>query len=103
VTSVDGQSGVPGEFSLDQNFPNPFNPSTQIRFMIPHEGQVKLSVFDLLGQEIRVLLHGSLRAGPHALAWDGRDASGEAAPSGVYFYRLTHEDRQITRKLLLLR
>jgi hypothetical protein len=103
VTGISDNSNVPTEFALDQNFPNPFNPSTQIRFMIPHEGQVKLSVFDLLGQEIRVLLHGPLPAGQHTLAWDGRGASGESAPSGVYFYRLTHGDRQVTRKLLLLR
>jgi hypothetical protein len=103
VTGTSDNPNVPTEFALDQNFPNPFNPSTQIRFTIPHEGQVKLSVFDLLGREIRVLLHGPLPAGQHTLAWDGRGASGESAPSGVYFYRLTHGDRQVTRKLLLLR
>ena len=103
VTGVSDNPNVPTEFALDQNFPHPFNPSTQIRFMIPHEGQVKLSVFDLLGREIRVMLHSSLTAGPHTLAWDGRDASGVSAPSGVYFYRLTYGDRQMTRKLLLLR
>ena len=103
VTGVSDNPNVPTEFALDQNFPNPFNPSTQIRFTIPHEGQVKLSVFDLLGREIRVMLHSSLTAGSHTLAWDGRDASGVSAPSGVYFYRLTHGDRQVTRKLLLLR
>jgi len=103
VTGTSDNPNVPTEFALDQNFPNPFNPSTQIRFTIPDEGQVKLSVFDLLGREIRVLLHSSLTAGSHTLTWNGRDASGVSAPSGVYFYRLTHGDRQVTRKLLLLR
>jgi hypothetical protein len=103
TTGIAGESIVPAGFSLDQNFPNPFNPSTQIRFTIPREGLVNLSVFDLLGQEIRVLLHGSLAAGQHTVTWDGSDALVEAAPSGVYFYRLTHGDRQVTRKLLLVR
>ncbi|MBF8294191.1 MAG: hypothetical protein HW389_736 [Bacteroidetes bacterium] len=103
ITGVSDNSNVPGDFALSQNFPNPFNPSTQIRFTIPHEGQVKLSVFDLLGREAKVLYHGFLPAGEHTVAWDGRNASGESAPSGVYFYRLTHGDRQVTRKLLLIR
>ncbi len=103
VTRVPENSELPLEFALNQNFPNPFNPSTHIRFTIPHEGQVRLSVFDILGREAKVLHQGFLPAGQHTVAWDGRNASGEAAPSGVYLYRLTQGDRQLTRKLLLLR
>ncbi len=103
TTRVAGESSVPAEFSLDQNYPNPFNPSTHIRFAVPLAGQTKLAVFDLLGQEIRVLHEGYLPPGEHILSWDGRFSSGVLAPSGIYFYRLTHGDRQVTRKLLLLR
>ncbi|MDP2887162.1 MAG: T9SS type A sorting domain-containing protein [Ignavibacteria bacterium] len=103
VTSVDGQSSVPGEFSLDQNFPNPFNPSTRIGFTIPDAGHVRLSVYDILGQEIFVLRDGYLSAGRHSVLWDGRNTSGETSPSGVYFSKLTQGNHQEVRKLLLLR
>jgi hypothetical protein len=103
VTSVDGQSSVPGEFSLNQNFPNPFNPSTRIGFTIPDAGRVKLSVYDILGQEIFVLRDGYLSAGRHSVLWDGRNTSGETSPSGVYFSKLTQGNHQEVRKLLLLR
>jgi hypothetical protein len=103
VTGVSQNSNIPQEFTLDQNFPNPFNPTTQIRFTNPQAGQVKLSVFDLLGRETKVLYQGTLNAGEHTLTWHGRNTSGEAMPSGVYFCRLTQGDRQITRKMLLIR
>jgi hypothetical protein len=103
VTDVAENGAVPTQFALDQNFPNPFNPSTQIRFSTPQSGQVKLSIFDLLGRETRELCNGILNAGEHTVSWDGRDAKGEPAPSGVYFYRLTQGERHATRKLLLLR
>ncbi|MCX6134043.1 MAG: T9SS type A sorting domain-containing protein [Ignavibacteriales bacterium] len=103
VTGISGNSNVPQEFALEQNYPNPFNPTTQIRFTIPHEGQVKLSVFDLLGREAKVLYQGFLPSGLHTVAWDGRNASGEAAPSGVYFYKLTRGDRHGIRKMILIR
>lgn len=103
VSGISEKSNIPLEFALNQNFPNPFNPSTRIRFTIPQEGLITLSVFDLLGREAKVLYHGILPAGEHTLSWDGRNASGEAAPSGVYFCRLTQGDRQVTRKMLLLR
>jgi hypothetical protein len=103
VTNVSQDSNVPQEFTLDQNFPNPFNPSTRIRFTIPQTGEVKLSVFDLLGREVKLLYQGVLNAGEHTLTWDSRNPLGEAAPSGVYICRLIQGDRQITRKMLLLR
>lgn len=103
VTGVSQNSNIPQEFALEQNYPNPFNPTTQIRFTNPQAGQVKLSIFDLLGREVKVLYQGSLNAGEHTLTWHGRNTSGEAVPSGVYFCRLTQGDRQITRKMVLIR
>lgn len=103
VTEVADKGTVPTEFGLDQNFPNPFNPSTQIRFRTPQGGQVRISIFDLLGQVTRALYDGVLNAGEHTISWDGRDVNGDPAPTGVYFYRLTQGERQMTRKLLLLR
>jgi hypothetical protein len=103
LTTIPDRSNVPSEFKLEQNFPNPFNPSTQIRFSVPIAGPVKLSVFDMLGREIRVLYAGFLDAGQHQVTWDGCDASGRALPSGVYVNRLTQGSRQESRKMILLR
>jgi hypothetical protein len=71
-------------FSLDQNFPNPFNPATRIKFAIPVESNVKLIVSNLLGQEISVLVDESMNAGNHEAVWNPKNVS-----SGIYFYTLS--------------
>jgi hypothetical protein len=76
-------SGLPGTFGLDQNFPNPFNPSTMITFHVPAAATVRLTVFDVLGREVATLVNDDRAAGIHRIAWN---AAGLA--SGVYFYRL---------------
>lgn len=79
---------VPERFALSQNFPNPFNPETTIRFDLPVESQVRLELFDVLGQRVRTLVAGQLSAGGQRVVWDGRDEDGLAVGNGVYFYRL---------------
>lgn len=78
----------PSLCSLDQNYPNPFNPSTSIRYTLTQLSRIELSVFTLLGQEAAVLDAGVKPVGAHSIAWNGRDASGNRMPSGVYVYRL---------------
>jgi hypothetical protein len=100
--SSSGEREIPVEFSFDQNFPNPFNPSTQIRFGLPNSAFVRLVVFDVLGREVQMLSSGYLEAGYHTLSWDASQLA-----SGVYFARLTVNDdagRQFftrTNRLLL--
>ena len=100
---------VPADFSLDQNYPNPFNPTTQIEYGLPVDGQVKLTVYDLLGQEGRSLISGlDQSAGYHNIMWDARDNRGLAVSAGVYIYRLTArgEDGKKfsrTKKMVLLK
>jgi len=89
---------VPTEFSLSQNFPNPFNPSTTIRFALPRTGTALLRVFNVLGKEVTTLVSGNLSAGTHIVNWEATGVS-----SGVYFYRLEAEEFTQTRKLVLLR
>ncbi len=95
---------LPLVYALEPNYPNPFNPQTQIRFRLPVEGPVALRLYDVLGQKIRTLVEGELRAGVHQAAWDGRDDQGRSVSSGVYFYVLEAgvQFRQV-RKLMLLR
>jgi hypothetical protein len=86
------------EFALEKNFPNPFNPTTTIRFSIQTAGEASLKIFNLLGEEVATLASGEMGTGSHTVHWD---ATGQ--PSGVYFYRLSTEDHVQTRKLILLR
>ena len=79
---------VPERFALSQNFPNPFNPETTIRFDLPVDAEVRLELFDVLGQRVRTLASGWLSAGGQRVVWDGRDEAGSAVGNGVYFYRL---------------
>ena len=93
----------PQGFSLDPNYPNPFNPSTLIRFSLPKPGEAGLSIYNLLGQRVATLVSGQREAGTYTLQWDGRDEQGRDLASGIYFYRL-HAGTQVeTRKMLLLR
>ena len=75
-------------FGLGQNYPNPFNPSTRIRVSLAAPGPVSLTVYDLIGRRVAVLMEGEGAAGVYELEWTGRDDLGRMLPSGVYVYRL---------------
>ena len=94
----DGLSIVAKKFGLDQNYPNPFNPSTTIRYQLEKTGEVRLSVFDITGKEIAVLVNGSQNAGDHQVEFYGENLS-----SGVYLYRLVSEDQSYVRKMMLVK
>lgn len=94
---------LPSDFRILGNHPNPFNPATVIRFELPRSGQVRLNVYNVLGQKIATLAERVLSGGSHEIAWDGRSNSGVSVSAGVYFYTLTVGDRLETRKMLLLR
>jgi hypothetical protein len=95
-TSV--EEAAPVSFSLSQNVPNPFNPSTTISFQLPVAGQVRLSVYNVAGQEVARLVDGPLAAGSHSAVFNGSRLS-----SGVYFYRLQAEGFTNARKMLLIK
>ena len=93
---------MPKDFMLEQNYPNPFNPSTVITFQLPKAVPVRLEVFSLLGQAIKVLAEGNLEPGTHQVVWKGDNAWGARVASGVYFCRLIAGRNTIqTRKMLL--
>ena len=88
---------------LAQNTPNPFNPSTTIRFTLADGGDTELQVFDVRGNNIKRLVAGSLAAGDHSVTWDGTDENGQRVPSGVYFYRLSSGAFEGMQRMLLLK
>jgi len=92
------QVEIPSEFELKQNYPNPFNPSTTISFALPDKGKVELVIFNILGEQIAIIIDQELGAGRYDFEWD---ASGLA--SGVYIYHLRYKEKQYTRKMLLLK
>ncbi len=89
---------LPHEFSLGQNYPNPFNPTTTIDFSLPVGGPVKLTVYNVLGQEVVTLVDRSLPAGTHQVEFDASNR-----PSGIYFYRLTYPGGNATKKMTLIK
>ena len=93
----------PLQFRLLPNTPNPFNPETLIRYELPKEGLVQLTVFNALGQKVRTLVQGVELAGAHAVRWDGRDERGMQVGSGIYVYRLQSFGFRAVKKMVLLR
>jgi hypothetical protein len=89
---------------LQQNSPNPFNPSTSIRFRLDRDGPAALRIYDESGRLVRTLLGGEvLAAGQHEFSWDGRDAAGELQSSGVYLYELRAGGATVARKMVMVR
>lgn len=101
TTSAGGT--LPGSFSLKQNYPNPFNPSTTISFSLPSKGMARIEIYNVLGKLVAVPFNGSAEAGEHQVVWDGKNETGEAVASGVYFYRLTADNYTDTKKMMLLK
>jgi endo-1,4-beta-xylanase len=91
-------SGIPSSYQLEQNFPNPFNPATTIRYSISQTSKVTLKVFDLLGKEIQTLVNTAQMPGQYQVTFDARNLT-----SGVYFYRLTAGSSVETKKLVLMK
>lgn len=90
-------------FALLPNFPNPFNPSTAIRFEVPAPGRASLRIFDASGRLVRTLVDGTLPAGRYRTVWNGVDDRGTAVASGVYVYTISAGRRTLTRKMTLLK
>ena len=104
IESTEPTGVSPRHFALHANAPNPFNSETSIRFELAEESAVRLEVFDLLGQRVRVLVAEALSAGEHQVLWDGRDELGARVSSGVYIYRLrAGGDFRQQRRMLLLK
>lgn len=98
AVNVEETVSVPANFSLDQNYPNPFNPTTTITYSVPQTSSVKLVVYNLIGQEVAVLVDDVVNAGNHKVYFDA-----SALSSGIYFYSLSSENAVLTNKLVLLR
>jgi hypothetical protein len=89
--------------ALKSNYPNPFNPETTISYSLAKQSKVSLQVFNILGQKVRTLVNETNNAGTHTVVWNGKDDSGNAVASGVYFYRLKSGTISQTNKMILMK
>ncbi len=96
-------SKVPTTFALEQNYPNPFNPTTTINFSIPQTGMVNVSVYNSIGQLVKVLANDNYVPGTYQVTWNGKNNAGLDVASGVYFYKLTSKNYVRTMKMMLLK
>ena len=99
VSDVKGEKDVPTEYSLSQNYPNPFNPSTTIEYALPEGGDVSLRIFNLLGQEVRIIFDNDFQsAGTHRVVFDA-----SSLPSGIYFYQFRTKNFVKVKKMILMK
>jgi hypothetical protein len=103
VEVTESEELLPRQFALHQNFPNPFNPETKIRFNLPRPTEVRVHIFNLLGEEVVILKQEKMPAGTHTLSWDGRNKAGQVAPSGIYFLRVQAGEKVAVKKLMVVR
>ncbi|MCW8849360.1 MAG: T9SS type A sorting domain-containing protein, partial [Melioribacteraceae bacterium] len=98
IVAIEDNSGIPTEYGLGQNFPNPFNPSTIISYQLPKSSYVNISIYDILGNLVTKLVDREMQAGYHTVSWNASNLS-----NGVYFYTIRSGSFIATKKLLLLK
>ena len=91
------------KLQLHGNYPNPFNPETNISFSLPKEQKIELTIYNLKGQKVRQLVSGQLSAGEHSVIWEGKEDNGKQVSSGLYLYKLKTKDQELSKKMLLLK
>jgi len=102
-TSIPSESTEPSSFVLNQNYPNPFNPTTMISFSLQKSDFVQLTIFNMLGKQIRTLVNGEQSSGKHTFMWNGKNDTGTTVASGTYIYHLKVGQRSESKLMLLIR
>jgi len=92
---------IPAAFALRPNYPNPFNPATNIAFALPVDSKVSLKIYNVAGQLVRTVVNQTMPAGNHTVTWDGSNSSGDKVASGIYFYRLNAGSFSKTMKMVM--
>ncbi|MGB5530867.1 MAG: FlgD immunoglobulin-like domain containing protein [Ignavibacteriaceae bacterium] len=104
VTSVaDNDIHIPGNFNLSQNYPNPFNPSTMTKVIVKEQSKIQITIYNVLGKEIKTLLNENLPSGEYPIEWNGKDNEGNDLPGGIYFIQMIAGDYKKTIKTILLK
>lgn len=102
-TAAETDPAVPAGLELSQNFPNPFNSETEIKYGLPVRSSVHISVYNIFGKKVRTIKDGIEDSGYYSVNWDGRDDNGELLASGMYFYVFASDDNYLTGKMMFLK
>jgi hypothetical protein len=103
LLGVGSRGTLPTEFSLSENYPNPFNPSTRLILAVPATAHVDAAIYDLLGRKVRILINSDVEAGYQTLEWNGSSENNLPVAGGMYFLRVTSGKYSEVRKLLLMK
>lgn len=104
ISSVDNSEiNLPFNYKLENNYPNPFNPTTTIHYEIPKAGNVKIEVYNSIGQHVVILNDSYQNAGKYSIVWNGHDSSGKVVSSGIYYYRMTADGFTLVKKMVMLK
>ena len=103
VTGIEDKFNIPSNLTLNQNYPNPFNPSTTISYALPKLSSVTIKIYNMLGEEIAILVNNIKPAGEHSVIWDGKDHSGQQIPSGLYVYKINAGSTSSSKKMIFLK
>ncbi|GAB4343212.1 MAG: hypothetical protein Kow0037_31170 [Calditrichia bacterium] len=101
--NIYGADNLPFTYRVSANYPNPFNPTTTIKFQIPETQHVRLTVYNMLGQKVKTLVNSRMEAGYHRVEWDGQNEVGQSVASGIYFYRFQSGPLNTIHKMILLK
>jgi len=102
ATSVKSNDDLPADFQLEQNHPNPFSNSTVITYRLSKPSVAEITIYSMLGREVKTFAHGLQPAGPYAIFWDGTSNLGERVANGIYFYRVQAQGQSRVRKMILV-
>jgi flagellar hook assembly protein FlgD len=94
---------VPEAYTLSQNYPNPFNPTTNIHFSIAKPTDVRIDIYDMIGQHVSTLINTPMSAGKYNISWNGQDKNGSRVASGMYLYRMVAGNFAMTKKMLMIK
>ncbi len=103
VTGIDGEESLPLQTALNGNFPNPFNPTTNISFALKKSSNISIDIYNILGQKVTTLINEYKLAGNYSITWEGTDSNNHKVASGVYFYRMKTDNYTNTKKMLLMK
>ena len=103
VTSIAELNSLPTKFAISQNYPNPFNPSTTFNYQLPKVADVKLIVYNILGQKVRTLINHQVEPGYHTAEWNGLNDAGRQVASGIYIYQFEAGNYVRTMKMMMLK
>ena len=102
-TAVEDDTAYPAEFDLSQNYPNPFNPVTTITFSLRESAHTTLTVYNMMGQQVSMLIDEIKEPGYYTVEWNGRDDSGRDVSTGIYIYRLISGEKVLTRRMVKMK